>query len=60
MFVGDSSSQQPPRHEYHTRDALRGRTQAQSTFEEKPENEDDVDIDELIKNFRNMKRAKKN
>jgi hypothetical protein len=39
---------------------LHERTQAQSTSEEKLESEDGVDIDELIKKFRNTKRSKKN
>lgn len=34
--------------------------EAQSALEEQLENEDDVDIDELIKNFINRKRANKN
>jgi hypothetical protein len=38
-----------------TRHALRERTQSQSDFEEHPENED-IDIDEMIRNYRAKKK----
>jgi hypothetical protein len=38
-----------------TRHALHDRTQSQSYFEEHPENED-VDIDEMIRNYRAKKK----
>jgi hypothetical protein len=55
--VGDASSQWPPLpQEYRmTQHALRERTQSQSYFEEHPENED-VDIDEMIRNYRAKKK----
>jgi len=54
---GDASLQRPPlQHEYPaTRRALRDRTQSQSDFEEHPENED-IDMDEMIRNYRAKKR----
>jgi hypothetical protein len=44
--------------EYETRRALHEKTQAQSTVEDPPENED-VDVDDLIKNWKAHKRPKK-
>ena len=57
-FVGDASSQWPPlHHEYPaTRHALCEGTQSQLDFEEHPENKD-VDIDEMIRNYRAKKKS---
>jgi hypothetical protein len=56
-YVGDASSQRPPLHLGYpmTRHALRDRMQSQSDFEEHPENED-IDIDEMIRNYRAKKK----
>ena len=59
-FIDYAPSQQPPRREYHTRHSFNEiMMKLQSTSEEKPKNDGDMDINELIKNFRNRKRAKK-
>jgi hypothetical protein len=60
-FVGDASSKRPPLHHDYlvTRHALPERMQSQSNFEEHPKNED-IDIDEMIRNYRaNKKRSAK-
>jgi len=55
--LGDASSQQPPLHREYpaTEHALIDRMQAQSNFEDHPENKD-VDIDEMIRNYRAKKK----
>ena len=56
-FLGDASSQRPQLHREYptTRHALHERMQSQSDFEEHPENED-VDIDEMLRNYRAQKK----
>jgi len=55
--LGDASLQRPPlQREYPaTRRALHDRTQSQLDFEEHPENKD-VDMDEMIRNYRAKKK----
>ena len=59
FFVGDGPSQQPPRRGYETMHDRCERIEATSTTEEHPINKD-MEMDELLKNWKIQKKTKRN
>ena len=58
VFIGNAPSQQPPCRQCMTRHGMHERMQVESTSEEPLENED-MDIDDLIKNWKAKRMPKK-
>jgi hypothetical protein len=59
IFLGDGPSQQHPRHGYETRRTRCERTETTSSAEEHPVNED-MDIDDFLKHWKEKKKTKRN
>ena len=59
IFLGDGPSQQHPRRGYETRRTRRERIETTSAVEEHPVNED-MEMDELLKNWKTQKKTKRN